>query len=170
MKKILLGFVALSVLIFAACAQQKKTTGGRVSADSKKKDNGIKQIVMERTACFGTCPAYRVIINKDGSAKYISRFYTEYEGTFEKKLDKEKTTMLFDAFAGYKVDTCQDEYKSLVQDLPGIWYEIYYTNGKEKMIKKAEFGPEFLNELSKKVDALAKVDDSWEKTAEPEKN
>ena len=170
MKKTILGLVAVSVLIFTACAQQKKTTKGKVSAGSGKKGHGIEQIVMERTACFGTCPAYRVIINKDGQTKYISRYYTKYEGTYEKKLDQNKTTELFNEFVKYKVDTCQSEYKSLVQDLPGIIYEFKYKNGKEQQIMRAEFGPEFLKDLARKVDELVVVDDSWEKTAEPEKH
>ncbi len=170
MKKTILGFITIGVLIFSACAQQKKTTKGTVFANSGKKALGIEQIVMERTACFGTCPAYRIIINKDGQTKYISRYYTEYEGTFEKQLDQEKTAELFNEFAKYHVDTCQEEYKSLVQDLPGIIYEFTYKNGKEQVIRQAEFGPEFLKELARKVDALVVVDDSWKKIAEPEKH
>lgn len=170
MKKSILGVIAISVLIFSACAQQKKTTKGKTAPTESKKTNAIERLVMERTACFGTCPAYKIIINKDGHTTYISRFYTEYEGTFEKDLDPKQTAELFNTFEGYRLDTCQKEYKSLVQDLPGIIYELKFEGGKEHRIVRAEFGPEFLKDLARKVDEFVQVDDSWKKTAEPEEH
>lgn len=170
MKKNILSFLVLTVIMFSACAQQKKTT----SKVSDKATNGVKnevvknniqQIAMERTPCFGTCAAYRLEVNKDGKVTFISRHYTEYEGTYEKTFPTEKVAALFKKFSESKVDTCEEEYKSLIQDVPGIMYYITYDS-KKQTIKNAHFGPGYLKSLAKEVDYFSKVDESWTKVSD----
>lgn len=167
MKKNLLSFIALSVLIFSACAQQKKTTASKVMV-KQAKESQIQQIVMERTPCFGTCPSYGLEVNKDGKVVFTSRAFTEYEGVYEKKFSTEKVATIFKKFSANQVDTCSEEYNSLIADVPGVFYTIKYAD-KEQRINNAHFGPEFLNDLANELDANFKVDDTWTKTAEVEK-
>lgn len=169
MRKNILSFIALVVIIFSACAQQKKTTASKATNTKKAVESSIQQIVMDRTACFGTCPTYRLEVNKDGKVIFKSWAFTEYEGTYEKKFAPEKVAALFKQFDDYKVDTCAEEYTSLIADVPGIMYYIQYPK-KEKKIMNAHFGPEFLNMLAKETDDNFKVDDTWTKTAEAEKH
>ena len=183
MKKNILSFLVLTVLIFSACAQQKKTTSIPIKPVSVEKTAStkagegtpsksmmpIQQIAMERTPCFGTCAAYRVEVNKNGKVKYISRHFTEYEGTYETTFPTEKVAELFQQFNDYRVDTCNEEYKSLIQDVPGVMYYITYDK-KEQTIKNAHFGPELLKMLAREVDSFSKVDDSWKKTADKIEN
>lgn len=171
MKKNLLSFIALSILIFSACAQQKKTTASKKSSKvvtKQAKESQIQQITMERTPCFGTCPSYRLDVNMDGKVVFTSRAFTEFEGTYEKKFAAEKATAIFKKFETYQVDTCSEEYNSLIADVPGVFYTIKYAN-KEQHINNAHFGPEYLNDLANELDANFKVDDTWTKTAEAEK-
>ncbi len=162
--KQVLSVLSITVLIFSACAQQKKTATSSVKQD---KTGMIEQIAMERTACFGRCPAYRLEINKDGNVKYISRSSTEYEGTFTQTFSKEKVAGLFTEFASYRVDTCQSEYKNLIADVPGLIFYIHYKGQNEpKEIMNAHFGPDFLKDLAGKADSFSKVDESWTKVAE----
>lgn len=171
MKKNILSFVLLSVLIFSACAQQKKTTNNASvkSASGKKSTNNIEQIAMERTPCFGTCQAYRLEVNKNGHVKFISRHFTKYEGTYEKDFPVDKVNNLFNSFAAHKVDTCQEEYTSMIQDVPGVMFYITRKNG-EQTIKNAHFGPAFLKTLALEVDSFYTVDETWKKTADAEKD
>lgn len=169
MSKGILSILTLAVFFFSACAQQKKT-----ATNDKKKNNaqdiGIVNITMGRTPCFGTCPAYTVSINADGTVKYTSMHYTEYEGTFEKSFPLEKVTALFKQFKQYKVDTCQEEYKMMIADMPGLNFTITYKDKGVKNIMNAHFGPEFLNMLAAETDSFSKVDASWKKTADTNKN
>ena len=167
MKKNILSFIAVSVLIiFSACAQQKKTTSKVSTATPATK--AIQQLVMERTACFGTCPAYRLEINKDGKVIFTSWHFTKYEGVYEKSFAPAEVSKLFRQFESYKVDTCSEEYFNQIQDMPGVNYYFTYKDKKSKIIN-AHFGPDFLNMLSKETDAFSQVDESWKKTADAEK-
>lgn len=176
--------IATATIILSACAQQKKatdstsagnnnneiarvasssSTSSEVMMQSDMENRGtIQQIAMERSACFGTCPVYRVEVNSDGSVVYIGRHYTDYEGTYRHKFSADKVADLFKQFKEYRVDTCSEEYESLIQDVPGIFYYITYNNNKQQEIRNAHFGPEFLKRLALEVDNFAKVDDSWE--------
>ena len=170
MKKNILTFITVSAIIFSACAQQKKTTASKATGDKTKNAvSNLEQVAMERTPCFGTCPAYRIEVNKDGHVKYTSWSNTKYEGTYEKDFDPAKVATLFNRFEKYKVDTCQAEYQMMIADIPGINYHFKYKS-KEISISNANFGPDFLSELGGEVDKFAQVDGTWKKTAEAGQN
>lgn len=163
MKKNLLSFIVLVAVIFSACAQQKKTT-------KSKKANGspaIEFLAMERTACFGSCPAYRLEIYKDGTVKYDGWTSVEFEGPYQKKFDAAKVAALYKQFEQYPIDTCSEMYESLIQDLPGI--NFYFTyKGKEQKVINAHFGPHYFIDLANTADSFSKVDNTWTKL-EPKK-
>lgn len=158
--KNILSLLTAGVILMSACAQQKKTTSKAETGSQ------IQELAMERTACFGQCPAYRVEIKKDGSVKYTGRHFTEYTGTYEIKTDPKKVAELFKSFDKYRVDTCQKSYDNKIPDLPGLIYQITYSGNKQQEIMNAHFGPDFLKQLGKEVDEFAKVDDTWTKTAD----
>lgn len=183
MKRIIPVFIA-TTLILTACAQQKKATDSTAASNNNEtavvtttakaakiniateenKRGAIEQIAMERTACFGTCPVYRIEVNKDGSLIYIGRHYVDHEGTYRNKVSTSKVDELFKQFREYRIDTCSEEYNSLIQDVPGVYYYITYENSNDQQeIRNAHFGPEFLKRLSFEVDSFAKVDNSWDK-------
>src|SRR6187200_1158641 len=43
-------------------------------------DHGITEIGLERTACFGKCPIYSVVIKSDGSVQYTGEKFVERLG------------------------------------------------------------------------------------------
>ncbi len=174
--------LGLAIMLFAvvltACAQQKKTTadkaavtGNPITEKTKKvpkRPPAINYMAMERTACFGKCPTYMVELYSTGLVRYTSRMFTEHEGVFEKNVGAEKTQSLMDQFSKNRVDTCSENYNALIQDLPGIVYTFKYGKTTQK-IYNANFGPDYLNKLSKKVDELAQIDNTWKKVADQPK-
>src|SRR5690606_1450411 len=96
--------------------------------------SNIQQVAMERTACYGTCPSYRLEVNKGGKVVFTSWNFTEYEGTYEKQFAPAKVAALFNQFDAYKVDTCADEYESLIQDVPGVILYIQYPKKEKKIV------------------------------------
>lgn len=183
MKRKVLSFIAISAIAFGACAGQKKTaqTGAGtpatkmeakdgntslVATSEKSEPKEIVNLAMERTACFGTCPVYRVEMNSDGLVTYTGRYYTEYEGVYTKQYSAKDAEELFSKFEKHRVDTCSAEYNSLLQDVPGVYYYIDYNDKTEQTIANAHFGPVFLKDLSNEMDKYSKVDDSWTKIAD----
>lgn len=165
MKKQLPGVIAILILAMTACAQSKKVKSD-VSANTS--DLNIKYLSMERTACFGTCPMYKIELFEDGKVIYTGQMYATPEGTYEKNIGAEKVKAILDKFENYRVDTCQNEYEMLISDLPGLIY-IIKSGNKTKQINNAHFGPDFLKRLGKIIDEAVKPDDTWKKTADYKK-
>ncbi len=157
MKKIILFLLAVAVG-FSADARTKK----------KKKTQAANEIIsvsMHRTTCYGRCPDYTIELNKSGLVTYTATMNLPDTGIFTKKLAAVKTMELITKFKDYRVDTCLDEYDNRIPDLPGIIYEIKYTN-KTKKIYNAGWGPGFLKQLATEMDNFGKQerDRSWKKT------
>lgn len=165
MKKHLLGALAISVLVMTACAQSKKMKSQGTSSASAVKTPAVHYVSMERTACFGQCPTYKIEMFEDGRVVYEGRMFAKPQGTYEKNIGAEKVKAIFDKFEYYRADTCKKEYEMLISDLPGLTYEIKLDN-ETKQINNAHFGPGFLKELANKIDQNVKPDDSWKKTAD----
>ncbi len=45
------------------------------------------RIEFERTPCYGSCPSYAVVLNRDGSATYDGRAFVEREGLHRGEID-----------------------------------------------------------------------------------
>lgn len=160
MKKSLLIVIALIFVASAGYARHKKKV--------KKTKNDIVSISMHRTACFGRCPDYMIEVYNDGIVKYFGYNFVKDSGVYQKTIGTAKAAQLLNKFKEYRVDTCQDVYKNMIPDLPGITYEIRYAD-KTKSIHNAQFGPSFLKDLSYTVDEEGKVDGSWKKIISSEK-
>lgn len=190
MKIKIVSIIVLSAAIFIACKSQKNVaqssdnapkerltasasttqTANVTSKSDKKRRNSIEQIAMNRSACMGTCPVYKVEVNKSGKVTYYGMSFVDYKGTYEKIFAKDRVAGLFSQFMQYKVDTCSEDYESMIADVPGVYYQITYSSGDKQKINNAHFGPEFLKTLSFEVDSFAKVDASWKKVADAEDN
>jgi hypothetical protein len=131
---------------------------GTVYAQKKS----INKVSMHRTACFGKCPTYSLEINKNGSVTYTSIRFTKFEGIYTKKFSIDKVKNIFLQVNLLKLDTCQNEYEQIIADLPGLNFNIDYTNAK-KQIVNAHFGPKFLKRLAMNIDKEFSIDSTWKK-------
>jgi hypothetical protein len=131
---------------------------GTVYAQKKS----INKVSMHRTACFGKCPTYSLEINKNGSVTYTSIRFTKFEGIYTKKFSIDKVKNIFLQINLLKLDTCQNEYEQIIADLPGLNFNIDYTNAK-KQIVNAHFGPKFLKRLAMNIDKEFSIDSTWKK-------
>jgi len=73
---------------------------------------------MERTACFGSCPVYRVEIHADGTVLYHGQAYVGAQGDRESSVDPKRVTELFDRFRRDGFWDWESEYSVLVTDMP----------------------------------------------------
>lgn len=162
MKKNILSFTALCIIILSACAQQKKTT-------TNTKANKAEEIVyvrMERTACFGQCPTYQTEVFANGKVIYTGKMFTEYEGIYESTISEKDAANVFTELESKHVDTCSKEYYSMIADAPGLIYEIHYKDGRKQEIMNAQAGPEYLRGIAQMIDKTVKPDDKWKKTGD----
>lgn len=151
MKKNITGFAILLMIALAACAQQKTTTASSTVSNSKQ-SKGYTYLKMHRTACFGKCPSYAIELNSNGTVAYTGYGDVKYIGTYTRQMNESKVNALLDEAYKYRIDTCQENYRLMIADIPGINYEYTYK-GEKHQIRHAHFGPDFLQKLAKDIDS-----------------
>jgi Domain of unknown function (DUF6438) len=67
-------------------------------------------IQMERTACYGTCPAYSVTIHGDGRVEYNGKSHVKEVGTRDGRIELEKVRALTPVFARMKFWEVAEDY------------------------------------------------------------
>jgi len=161
MKHVLLCIAALLITL-PGMARQKKHRKVQPAATT------IRSITMERSGCYGRCPAYTISIDKSGTAHYRGILFTADSGSFVKKAGAKKAEQIFSKTIANRVDTCQDTYKAMAVDLPGLILTIEYA-GKTKTIQNANYGPSVLRQLYQSLDSLTggKLDKTWQREKHP---
>lgn len=71
-----------SLVYFCSCGYAPSQSSDRAQSSSKTEGTEVTEIVLERSACFGECPAYKVAFRLDGSAIYTGEAYTPYIGNY----------------------------------------------------------------------------------------
>jgi hypothetical protein len=95
---------ALLLMLVAACATQPVSE--------------IGEVTLERTTCFGLCPAYTVTIAPNGAVTYIGGRYTRISGERHARADHAAVVDLHHRILAADFFNLQDEYRTTVSDLP----------------------------------------------------
>jgi hypothetical protein len=56
-------------------------------------------IKMERLSCFGVCPAYSVVVHRDGSVAYLGKFCVKKKGSAQRILSRDEMGQLLKVVA-----------------------------------------------------------------------
>jgi len=117
MKKPKLLIVSAS-LVLSGCAGSKLAT-------EFKKDNSDFTVETSTSACFGTCPVFKLSVDSDGSAVFEGIHYTKLEGEHQKKLsstevDSLKQLILENNF--FELDSVYNDIR--VSDLPSTTISV----------------------------------------------
>jgi hypothetical protein len=119
-------------------------------------------ITLERTACYGWCPVYKVTVTGDGTVSYEGTNFVRVIGQREAKIDPAAVKNLVKDFQDIHYFELQDEYKtmkypdgteSFASDLPTAFTSIS-LNGKTKKIEAYYGVPDELYKLEKKIDEV----------------
>jgi hypothetical protein len=115
-------------------------------------------VTLERGACFGACPEYRVSIDADGAVAFEGRRFVRHVGAAEAQIDVRDVARLLQAFEDADVFALRDESVAQVTDLPS--YELTVViDGRRKSIR--DYGglmidmPPVVEELQNQVDRVA---------------
>jgi membrane dipeptidase len=111
-------------------------------------------ITLERTICFGFCPAYRVTIRDDGTVTYEGGQHVKIGGTQTWKIDPAAVRALAKEMQDAGYFELQDEYRAMVTDHPTT-YTSLAIGGRTKKIQNYVAGPPRLKEMEERIDAVA---------------
>lgn len=81
-------------------------------------------ITMERTPCFGTCPAYRLTLHGDGSVVYTGLQFVAVEGVQIGRISEDQFRQLVERFYDIDYFSLRDQYQCPVSDLPSAMTSI----------------------------------------------
>ena len=145
------------------------TFGNSPNVKSEKSQNqtdeipGDLLITLERTACYGRCPIYKLTIKADGSVLFDGERFTKTIGKAEGKISEDKVKKLIKEFENADYFALDGEYDCYqMTDNPSAFTSIQ-INGKNKKIKHyqgCESGSdEFEKELSNLTELENKIDE-----------
>jgi hypothetical protein len=116
-------------------------------------DTQTDKISLERTACFGRCPVYKVTVSGDGKVEYEGKDHVKEKGLRSSKIDEKLFLRLMkkvDEIGFFKLD---DRYEGLVTDLPTRITTV--TKGElSKTVRNYYGGPKGLHDLEQLIDEV----------------
>lgn len=147
------------VLAFSgACSSPQPTASGAHTFGSEADPLFFS---LERTPCFGKCPAYVITVDKDGKATYTGRTFADRPGTWKAQLDRPTLNTLLDRANAAGFFALEDRYDGPVTDLPSTIIRIQ-ADGKDKKIVARYRTPEAFKAYAAFADSL--LDKAgWEK-------
>ncbi len=135
-------FMLLFSVAFGEVAAQKVKVG---------KDFSVS---IERTPCRGTCPAFKMSIDRKGNVQYEGIRGVKNVGKFHKKLTKAQLKAIISVVEKAKYFTFADKYdKEGVVDVPSCTF-TYKNNGKAKSIFQRMDIPEALTNMTATVEKM----------------
>lgn len=116
---------------------------------------------LERTACYGTCPIYKISVFSDGSIKYDGKRFVKKVGSDAGKTSAATLGELGRAFARADFFKLQDKYERYdITDHPSAI--VFYDDGKQHKTISHYHGdssaPESLRKLEDEIDKLLDSD------------
>jgi Domain of unknown function (DUF6438)/Ankyrin repeats (3 copies) len=126
------------------------------------KDLRSVSVTLKRTACYGTCPVYSVLIHGDGLVEYLGELNVDIPGDQTGRTPPENLIDLLRDFEGIHFFDLQDKYSEACTDLPTAIISIL-VDGKTKQVSNyfggcegVKSGPQVdLARLAEQIDKAA---------------
>jgi Domain of unknown function (DUF6438) len=150
-------FVFVLGLAASACAPPSSLTLESEVSPVTETPYADLVIILERTACFGTCPVYKLTIAANGTVIYEGHDFVEVEGKQTASLGAVQIQELVSAFERANFFSLQDNYTNYdVTDNPSAITSIT-LNGKTKTVNHYygdNSAPQELFDLESKIDEI----------------
>jgi len=131
-----------------------EATGSTTYTPSAVTSRGVTEIGIERTTCYGSCPAYTFIVSSNGSFRYKGEKHVERTGEFTGKASVAQFNQLAQFILDSDYFSLKDSYRPMVTDCPTV-YTTVVVNGKRKVISNyANGGPTKLWAIEQLIDQL----------------
>lgn len=159
----LLAFLSIALLA-SACKKNQKATDAAASAPTATEEVKSGQLggptpsdslvfVLQRTPCFGHCPAYRIEVFRSGYATYDGVVHVEKVGPYEGRVDPALLRDLIHRADSIGFDKMPDAYDADVTDLPSAVVRIV-ANGHDKQVKARVGTPQRLRAYIEHAEGL----------------
>lgn len=153
MKKLLI--IAFSAFALISCKAKKKAVETETKIEFAYTAKDLVASI-ERTMCFGICPAYKMEIYGDGKIVYKGVKHVDNEGLFTGETTTDKINQLLAKAKEIGYMELNDSYENkLVTDLPSTT-TVILLNGVSKKIYTRYDTPEKLRAFQKYFDELFK--------------
>ena len=139
-------------LLISSCAPSLETP---TASPTENVFSGLV-ITMERTACHGTCPIYKLTISGDGTVIYEGQDFVQVKGKQTASLRPTQIQDLVTAFDQAKFSTLPDYTHEDTTDSPSVITSIT-LNGKTKTVNHYygdKSAPQELFDLESKIDEI----------------
>jgi membrane dipeptidase len=112
------------------------------------------EIAIERTICYGTCPAYSVTMRGDGSVTYSGGQHTRVGGNRTWKIDPAVVRALAKEMESKGYFELKNDYEAMVTDNPTT-YTTLTIGSRTKKIKDYVAGPRELKDMQRRIDEVS---------------
>lgn len=143
---IICGIIALLLIVSFFVTRQRFPT----PEDAKIRD---AVITLQRTACFGTCPIYKLTVYGTGEVQYEGEDYVKVKGKQSASISAEKVKELVNEFYKINYFSLKDKYEGNITDLPTTFTSIT-IDGKSKQVENYYGAPDSLNKLEDLIDEI----------------
>lgn len=96
-------------------------------------------IQLERTACYGTCPAYAITIHGDGKVEYVGKKHVKVTDPREKQIDAATVKALVAKLSEAKFASIPDQYSGQTctcrkcTDFPSATIDVHTPSGSHRV-------------------------------------
>ena len=129
---------------------------------NKSKVNQDPFIIMERTACYGTCPQYEISIYRNGLIQYNGTAFVDRLSCFQSFLHASiiiDIQLYLESINFFQLDTA---YLSPLTDLPSVITEVKLNNKTHKVVDRLN-GPIELKYIYSLIDSAYVSVIEWKK-------
>ena len=133
-------YLLVFILLFSSCFNLTK----------QKELQSPKIIIsLEKTACFGRCPVFKVIIYDNGEALYNGQKFVKKVGEHDLKVSKREIDKILSKAKKIGFNNLKNEYSERITDLPTTYIMI-----NNKKIKDYYGAPSKLKDLEKMIENI----------------
>jgi hypothetical protein len=152
----------LVLVLVAACGGARRTGPMPISNTGGAPTGAHEPLAtIERTACFGWCPIYKLTVFRDGVVEYEGEDFVKTKGKATGRLAPEALAALDELFATHGYLALDDAYTDYsVTDMPSV-NTSYSSGGRTKAIKHYlgdSKAPAALAEVENGIDRIVHVE------------
>ena len=133
-------YLLVFILFFCSCFNLTK---------QKELPSPKKIISLEKTACFGRCPVFKIIIYNNGECLYNGIKFVKKSGEYNLKINEREVDEILSQAKEIGFDNLKNEYSERITDLPTTYIMI-----NNKKIKDYYGAPTELKDLEKLIESM----------------
>lgn len=129
-----------------------------LGACATRSASSIGEVTLERTACFGSCPAYTVSIAPDGAVTFVGQNHTRVVGEQHGQADRAAVATLHRRIVTAGFFNLRDEYRADVSDLPDYIVTVRRGDLTKRVLDYAGTAagmPQTVREIEEEIDRVA---------------